>query len=75
MGVKIGCDCSERDAEFRNRLEEDGAAFVALTNAIVEVANGFYKVNLAAVDLNGDVIGLKFTAPTANQTALVFLTT
>ncbi len=53
----------------------DGAAFVALTNAIVEVANGFYKVNLAAVDLNGDVIGLKFTAPTANQTALVFLTT
>ena len=53
----------------------DGAAFTALTNAITEISEGFYKVNLAAADLNGDVIGLKFNAALANQTSMVFLTT
>lgn len=40
----------------------DGAAFGALTNSISEVASGWYKVNLAAGDLNGTEIALKFTA-------------
>ena len=53
----------------------DGAAFTVLTNAITEISEGFYKVDLAAADLNGDVIGLKFNAATANQTSMVFLTT
>ncbi len=53
----------------------DGAAFTGLTNAITEVANGFYKVDFTAAELNGDVIGFKFTAALANQTSIVFLTT
>lgn len=45
----------------------DGAAFGALTNAVSEIASGWYKVNLAAADLNGGVIALKFTATGADQ--------
>lgn len=40
----------------------DGGAFGACTNSASEVANGIYKINLAAADLNGDIITLKFTA-------------
>ena len=40
----------------------DGAAFAACTNSAAEVANGLYKINLSASDLNGSVITLRFTA-------------
>jgi len=39
----------------------DGAAFGACANAVSEVASGVYKINLAASDLNGDVITFKFS--------------
>ena len=48
----------------------DGGAFAALANSITEIANGFYKVNLAAADLNGTVIALRFSAPGADDTDL-----
>lgn len=38
----------------------DGAAFGSLTNAVSEIGSGVYKVNLAAADVNGTVITLKF---------------
>lgn len=44
----------------------DGAAFGACTNAVTEVSAGVYKINLAATDLNGDVVTLKFTATGAD---------
>lgn len=40
----------------------DGAAFASLTNAVSEIGSGAYKVNLAAADVNGDVVLLKFSA-------------
>lgn len=44
----------------------DGAAFGACANAVSEVASGIYKINLAAADLNGDVITFLFTAAGAD---------
>lgn len=52
----------------------DGAAFGACANAVSEVSNGLYKINLAAADLNGDGITLKFTATGANATVITILT-
>lgn len=52
----------------------DGAAFAACANAVSEISNGFYKIDLAAADLNGDVIALKFTATGANMTGFTILT-
>jgi hypothetical protein len=40
----------------------DGGAFAACTNSVVEISNGYYKINLSTADLNGDAIALKFTA-------------
>ena len=39
----------------------DGAAFAACANSVTEVASGWYRINLAAGDLNGDTVVLKFT--------------
>jgi hypothetical protein len=44
----------------------DGGAFGACANAVSEVGSGIYKINLAAADLNGDLITLKFTAAGAD---------
>jgi hypothetical protein len=40
----------------------DGAAFAAMANSVVEVGSGAYKINLAASDVNGNTIMMKFTA-------------
>lgn len=40
----------------------DGAGFSACANAVVEISNGAYKINLAAGDLNGANILFRFTA-------------
>lgn len=52
----------------------DGAAFAALTNSVAEIANGWYKVSLAAADVNGDTIGFKFTATGADQLDVTIVT-
>lgn len=52
----------------------DGAAYTNLTNAVSEVGNGTYKVNLAAADTNGNVLNFKFTATGANQCNVVEIT-
>lgn len=48
----------------------DGAAFASCANSVSEVGNGLYKINLAAGDLNGNSIVLKFTATGANPTMI-----
>lgn len=54
----------------------DGAVFAACANAVTEVANGMYKINLAATDLNGDVIAFKFTGgATADDRLITIVTT
>jgi len=52
----------------------DGAAFAACANSVSEVSNGIYKINLAAADLNGDVITFKFTATGADATYITLKT-
>lgn len=39
----------------------DGAAFGACANSASEVASGWYKIDLAAADLNADEVVLRFT--------------
>jgi hypothetical protein len=48
----------------------DGGAFAACTNTatIAEVGNGVYAIDLAAADLNGTMITLRFTAAGADDT-------
>jgi hypothetical protein len=46
----------------------DGAAFAACANSASGISNGAYKINLAAADLNGDCVILKFTASGAAPT-------
>lgn len=52
----------------------DAGVFAPCTNAVVEVSDGFYRINLSAADLNGDIVTLLFTAPTADNTTFVFTT-
>ncbi|NIO43708.1 MAG: hypothetical protein GTO41_28255, partial [Burkholderiales bacterium] len=52
----------------------DGAAFASCANAVSEVSNGIYKINLAAADLNGNVITLLFTATGADARLITIVT-
>jgi hypothetical protein len=52
----------------------DGGAFAACANSVTEVANGVYKINLAATDTNGDVITYKFTGTGADATIITIKT-
>jgi hypothetical protein len=52
----------------------DGAAFASLTNSVTEVANGIYKINLAAADVNGTVITLRFVASGADDQLITIIT-
>ena len=40
----------------------DGAAFGSCANSVTEIGNGAYIITLAAADLNGDIIILRFTS-------------
>jgi len=52
----------------------DGAAFGACANAVSEVSNGIYKIDLAAADLNANVVTLKFTATGADARFITIAT-
>jgi hypothetical protein len=52
----------------------DGAAFAACTNAAAELSDGVYVIDLAAADLNADVVVLKFTAVGGDPTLLTIRT-
>lgn len=52
----------------------DGGAFANCTNAVTEIADGWYNLALAAADTNGNCIGYKFTASGANDTDVTVFT-
>lgn len=52
----------------------DGASFASCTNSVSEVANGVYKIDLSASDLNGTLITLKFTATGADPRIITLIT-
>lgn len=54
----------------------DGAAFGACANAVTEVSNGIYTINLATTDLAGArTVTLRFTASGADPRLIVLLLT
>lgn len=52
-------------------ISKAGAAFVATTNDVEEISDGFYAVTLTASELNYDVVTLKFTATSCGQQNIV----
>lgn len=52
----------------------DGAAFASCANSVTEVSSGWYKIDLAAGDLNGNVVALRFTASGADDTDITIVT-
>ena len=54
----------------------DGGAFAALTNSVVEIANGFYKVSggFTQAEMNADVVALRFIASGADQRSVIIFT-
>lgn len=52
----------------------DGAAFASCANAVSEIGSGWYKIDLAAGDLNGNTVGLKFAASGADTRNLTLVT-
>jgi hypothetical protein len=52
----------------------DGAAFGACANSATEVSNGWYKIDLAAGDLNGDTVVLRFSGTGARTREIMIVT-
>lgn len=52
----------------------DGAAFASCANAVVEIANGWYKIDLDATDLNANTVALRFTAALCDDRCLTIVT-
>lgn len=52
----------------------DGLAFAACANSAAEISGGAYNIDLAASDLNGDTVMLKFTATGAKTTFVTVVT-
>jgi hypothetical protein len=53
----------------------DGSAFASCANSALGVANGIYKIDLAASDLNGNVITLRFTGTGGDPRLITIITT
>lgn len=57
------------------KVSLDGGAFTDLTNAAVEIGNGWYKIDLANADVNGKIVALKFNGGTGVQETPVSIVT
>lgn len=49
------------------RVLDDGS-FTSMANSVVEVGSGFYRINIAASDINGNAVAFLFTASGARAT-------
>lgn len=52
----------------------DGGSIASCTNPAAEIGSGLYTINLAAADLNGGVVTVIFTAPSAFDTTIQLVT-
>ena len=52
----------------------DGAAFAACANSVSEISGGWYKIDLATTDLNGEIIALNFAASGCRTCAMIIKT-
>ncbi len=55
-------------------ISKDGGAFNTSTNAVVELSNGFYMIDLTQAEMNADIIALKFTEADCDQRSLTIVT-
>lgn len=55
-------------------ISKDGGAFAGCANAVAEVANGVYKIDLTAAEMNADIVVLKFTEATCDQRTITMVT-
>ena len=53
----------------------DGAAFASASNAVTELSNGVYIINLSAADMNGNTVTFRFVASGCDDLFVLFLTT
>lgn len=51
----------------------DGGAFGACANAVVELSNGLYYIDLAAADLNANVVTLRMTAAASDDRLITLI--
>lgn len=51
-----------------------GAGFAPCANAVTELSNGIYKIDLAAADLNAADVMLRFTAAAADDLNILIIT-
>lgn len=56
-------------------ISKDGGAFTGLTNAIAEISNGMYKVDITQAEMNADAVTLKFVETDCDQRIVVIYTT
>lgn len=61
-------------AVVTGRRCKDGSPFTPCSNSIVEISDGFYKIDLSADDLNAGVVSFLFTAPNADPQRITVLT-
>lgn len=55
-------------------ISQDGGAFMACTNAVTEISNGVYKIDITQAEMSADIICLKFTETDCLQRTIVFTT-
>ncbi len=55
-------------------ISKDGGAFATCTNSVVELSNGFYKIDLTEAEMDADLIALKFTEANCDQRSLTMVT-
>jgi hypothetical protein len=55
-------------------IQQGTGAYSALTNPVVEIGNGMYRVDLTAAEMNADSISLIFTAATADARVITMYT-
>ncbi len=55
-------------------ISKDGAAFSSLTNSVAEIANGIYKVDITADEMNANVVVLRFAASGGDDRFITMLT-
>lgn len=53
----------------------NGAAFASCANAVSELSNGNYTINLAAADMNANTVLLRFTSSGADDLDILVVTT
>jgi len=57
------------------QISKDGGAFANCTNAVSEVGQGWYKINLSQAEMNADIVALKFTGTACLQRNMEIATT